>query len=308
MSKSKKIVLKFSDQSESDSDHEVKKEKEKIVINKKFDVDANKYNYISWNEKYDDQKISLRKLLTNKDWIEFMDIIKGEKYYKNIHKILENILIEEPTKSIVPYPELLFYPLNLLSPKDIKVFIFGQDPYPGSEEHHNEIVPQAMGASFSVPKNMARPVSLLNIYKNLESYGHITKIPEHGYLVSWMVQGVFMYNATLTTFLGLTNAHQRLWTSFTDSLIKYINEHCKNIVFILWGRDAANKEKYINTKKHSVIISSHPSPLAFNKTLSSSTSTTDHKAFKDIDHFGKANKYLKSHKREEINWNSINET
>lgn len=285
-----------------------KKEKKIIEIDPDFDVDAIDYYYKSWPQKFTKGKIKLLRLIKNDSWQDFFDSIKDTKNFKNIEKIIESMIINNPDKIIVPYPRLLFHPMNILSPDKIRVVILGQDPYIGSQSFDDITVPQAIGVSFSAPKNYPKPKSLLNIYANLNKYNHINCIPDHGYLISWVVQGVFMFNTTLTTFLGTSNAHKNLWNVFTEELIKYINNNCRNIVFLLWGANAANQEKLISTKHNKVIISSHPSPFSFTNTLTTVINNRKiiHNSFFDTDHFGETNKYFKKLGLEEINWNSIN--
>jgi len=168
-----------------------------------------------------------------------------------------------------PPPELIFNCFNQFPFKKLKVVILGQDPYINEG--------QAMGLSFSIPNNsylntntnanskaIKFPPSLGNIFKEL--YGNLGKpVPskkEGGDLTPWAQQGVLLLNSALTVRQYKSNSHKDIWKDFTDDVIQYISDHTKNIVFILWGNFAINKGKNIDTKKHYIISSAHPSPLS----------------------------------------------
>ena len=155
-----------------------------------------------------------------------------------------------------------------------------------------------MGLSFSVPYGIKIPSSLQNIYKNLIKYKHINKMPKHGNLISWAYQGCLLLNASLTVVHGKENknCHAQNWRSFSNKLIRYISNECKNVVFILWGAFALKKARFIDEDKHKIIISSHPSGLSYNKPLRT------HQPFCNQDHFGIANKYLVENGRKPIIW------
>jgi len=157
---------------------------------------------------------------------------------------------------------------------------------------------QAMGLSFSVPYNFAIPSSLQNIYKNLQKYGHIRKIPNHGNLSFWATQGCLLLNTSLTVYEGADNknCHQSIWTKFTDNIIKYISDTNDYVVFVLWGAHAMSKCKFIDLDKHDAIISSHPSGLSADKPLS------NYSSFNTYDHFGQINKLLQKHNKKPIIW------
>ncbi|AGF85481.1 glycosylase family 1 [Moumouvirus goulette] len=166
-----------------------------------------------------------------------------------------------------------------------------------------------MGLSFSVPMNCEVPPSLKNIYKNLQDFKNIVSIPDHGCLASWVVQGCFLLNAALTTILKISDVHKKFWVNFTKDLLKYITEKYENIVFIVWGKSAHEMCQNIDPEKHCIITSSHPSPLA-TKPLNGTTygknkNYTKYPLFKDVNHFGLANKYLKSHSKQEILWDVL---
>ena len=154
-----------------------------------------------------------------------------------------------------------------------------------------------MGLSFSVPKSIKVPGSLLNIYKALENDSSLKfkkPNPPHGDLTKWANQGVLMLNVVLTVEMGKSNSHKGLgWNEFTDAVIKAIGNKKKGVVFLLWGKFAQGKKKFVDTSKNLVLEYSHPSPLA-------STSGADFSKCKD---FGKTNEYLKKQGSTPIDWN-----
>lgn len=136
----------------------------------------------------------------------------------------------------------------------VKVVILGQDPYhtPGA----------AHGLAFSVPPSAPIPPSLINIYKEIDSdLGHHAN--KTGYLGHWQEQGILLLNNVLTVEAHKAGSHRsKGWEIFTEATIKYLNETQPHLVFILWGRDARSKKPLINTAKHYVLESAHPSPLS----------------------------------------------
>ncbi len=190
------------------------------------------------------------KILGN-DWDEILGDEFDKPYYKNLRKFLDE---EYKTKTIYPLPQNIYAALRLTTYKDTKVVILGQDPY------HEEN--QAHGLSFSVNKGIDIPPSLLNIYKELNNDLNCY-IPNNGYLIKWAKQGVLLLNAVLTVEAHKANSHKgKGWEELTDTIIKKLNEKDEPIVFILWGRNARDKAKYITNKKHLIIESAHPSPLS----------------------------------------------
>ena len=275
---------------------------------------TSKYVFKTWTDCFPSNCVKLKPLLFNNGWNKFFDSISEKLYFKNI----ENMLSECMTKKniLVPHAELLFNIFNILSPHDIKCVVVGQDPYPGSISVNNCWIPHATGTSFSVPDGCLIPESLANIYKNLAIFGHIESYPTTGCLGSWIIQGCFMTNATLTTISGRKNVHQREWKYFTDDLMKYLNSELENIVFMVWGKNAHITCKYIDPLRHRIITSSHPSPLSYHQTVSgfsygvfkdeSERKPKTHKSFSVTDHFGKTNKYLVEHNKNPIIWDILN--
>ncbi|CEQ02334.1 Uracil-DNA glycosylase (UDG) [[Clostridium] sordellii] len=185
------------------------------------------------------------------DWDE---LLKGEfdkPYYLELREFLKN---EYSTKIIYPNMYDIFNALKYTSYKDTKVLILGQDPYHGENQAH--------GLAFSVKPGVKTPPSLLNMYKELNSeYGCF--IPNNGYLVPWTEQGVLLLNTALTVREHEANSHKgKGWEVFTDNIIKLLNERQDPVIFVLWGNNARSKKKLIDTQKHYIIESAHPSPLS----------------------------------------------
>jgi uracil-DNA glycosylase len=157
-------------------------------------------------------------------------------------------------KTIFPEETLIFNAFNQTSFKDIHVVILGQDPY--------HAVNQAHGLSFSVPDGIKIPPSLKNIFKELGS--DIGKeIPKSGNLIHWAKQGVLLLNASLTVEENKPMSHSKIgWNLFTDAVIKKISQEKTNVIFILWGKFAQEKEKLIDPEKHFILKAAHPSPLS----------------------------------------------
>ncbi len=167
--------------------------------------------------------------------------------------------------------------------EDTKVVIIGQDPYHG--------VGQAHGLCFSVNDGVAHPPSLINIFKEIEQDLGIP-YPKSGDLMRWSDQGVLLLNATLTVRAHEAGSHQKKgWETFTDSVIKSISENKNDVVFLLWGGFAKSKAKLINTSKHHILTSGHPSPLSANRGY-----------WFGNKHFSKVNEILKNNDGKYIEW------
>lgn len=202
---------------------------------------------------------------------------------------LEAFLEQERSagKTIYPPEPLIFHAFNSTPFDKVKVVVLGQDPYHGPSQAH--------GLSFSVPMGVKVPPSLLNIYKELERDLSLP-IPGHGCLQSWAEQGVLLLNATLSVEQAHAGSHQKQgWEIFTDYIIQQLNEQCQGLVFLLWGNYAHKKGKFIDTEKHCVLKSVHPSPLSA------------HRGFIGCGHFSECNHYLKQSGQAVINW-SLPET
>ena len=210
-----------------------------------------------------------------------------EEIFNNYTKIdeLNNMIkkIDEQrlTKTIYPPKEQVFRVFDLAL-EDIKVVILGQDPY------HNP--DQACGLSFSVNDGVPLPKSLINIYKELHDDLGI-KPAKTGNLESWFNQGVFLLNAVLTVEKNSPASHSKMgWENFTDYIIENISEKNENVVFVLWGTYARSKNKLIDSSKHKIIESAHPSPLSA------------YRGFFGSKVFSQINSYLAENDRETINF------
>ncbi len=212
-------------------------------------------------------------------WKELLMSEFQSEYFLKLKAFLSE---EKRSHTIYPAGKNIFAAFDFVPVEKVKVVILGQDPYHG--------VGQAHGLSFSVPEGIKIPPSLQNIYKELKSDLNIDA-PNSGNLEKWAKQGVFLLNATLTVRANEAGSHQkRGWEQFTDKVIQSISQNRENVVFILWGNYAQAKEKLIDTQKHYIIKSAHPSPLsAYN-------------GFWGSKPFSKTNSYLESKGIKAINW------
>lgn len=214
-----------------------------------------------------------------KSWKDLLQDEFEKPYFKDLAEFVRS---EYVTNTVYPPAKLIFNALDSLPVEKVKVVILGQDPYHGPGQAH--------GLSFSVPDGVKPPPSLVNIYKELQSDLGI-KRSDSGNLINWVNQGVLLLNSTLTVRAGQAGSHQNKgWENFTDAIVHKLADSNTNLVFILWGRYAQNKGSFIDTNKHLVLKSSHPSPLsAYNGFFGSKP-------------FSKANNYLISVGKTPINW------
>ncbi|QKG84606.1 uracil-DNA glycosylase [Kroppenstedtia pulmonis] len=186
-----------------------------------------------------------------KDWQDVLAEEMEKPYLLQLKHFLEE---ERKLHTIYPSEEDLFSALMLTPYHQVKVLLLGQDPY------HNE--DQAHGLSFSVQPGVTQPPSLRNMFKELEEDLGYPR-PNNGYLAPWARQGVLMLNAVLTVRAHQPNSHKNKgWETFTDAVIQKVNEKTEPVIFVLWGNYAKKKKKLIDTQKHTVIESAHPSPLS----------------------------------------------
>ena len=185
-------------------------------------------------------------------------------------------------KQIFPPAKLIFNAFDSCPFEQVRVVILGQDPYHG--------IGQAHGLCFSVNDGVKIPPSLQNIYKEISSDLGIETSPT-GNLERWAKQGVFLLNATLTVQANMAGSHQgKGWERFTDEVIRKLSKERENIVFLLWGSYAQQKESLIDSSKHLILKTVHPSPLsAF-------------RGFSGCKHFSQTNEYLRRNGLPEINW------
>ncbi|MBO7213880.1 MAG: uracil-DNA glycosylase [Clostridia bacterium] len=184
-------------------------------------------------------------------WDERLAPLFSHEKYTSIRNFLKTEYLE---RTIYPDMHDIFNCFTLTDYNDVKAVILGQDPYHGYGQAH--------GLCFSVKEGIKLPPSLKNIYSELSSDLGITP-PKNGNLTKWAKNGVLLLNTVLTVREGQANSHKDCgWQWFTDEVIKILNEREKPIVFILWGGNARSKKKFIDTTKHFVIESAHPSPLS----------------------------------------------
>jgi uracil-DNA glycosylase len=206
-----------------------------------------------------------------------------DQFQSPYFRTLKEFLVEEKKKYTLYPPGRHIFNAFQRTPFDrVKVVILGQDPYHGNGQAH--------GLCFSVPQGIPKPPSLVNIFKELYSDLGIP-IPEHGNLEKWADQGVLLINATLTVRDSQAGSHQkRGWETFTNRVIEVVSQEKSGVVFLLWGRFAQAKESLIDSGKHLILKSAHPSPLsAYN-------------GFFGCRHFSKTNDYLKKQEETGIDW------
>jgi uracil-DNA glycosylase len=197
---------------------------------------------------------------------------------------LRDFLKAEKASQQLIYPPMrdVFNAFQHLRLEQVRVLILGQDPYPGANQAH--------GLSFSVRPGIAIPRSLQNIYRELRDDVDARPV-RHGCLLPWAQQGVLLLNAVLTVRAGAPDSHKnRGWEVFTDAVVELISQQTKNVVFMLWGRNAQIKAERVDAAKHLLLKAAHPSPMSADR------------GFFGCRHFSKANAYLLEHRGHAINW------
>jgi len=220
------------------------------------------------------------KVTIAESWQQRLQPEFDKPYFRQLAEFLRE---EYTTQRIYPPGKLIFNAFNQCSFDDTRVVILGQDPYHGEG--------QANGLAFSVADGITKPPSLINIFKEIQD--DLGKpIPKSGNLERWAVQGVLLLNATLTVRAGQAGSHQgKGWETFTDAVIKLISDEKEHLVFMLWGAYAQKKGAVIDTGKHLVLKSKHPSPMA-----------AQWGGWFGNKHFSQANEYLESKGLAPINW------
>ena len=211
------------------------------------------------------------------------EALKQEFPRTYFQQIVTHLKTERMTgETIYPPGQLIFNAYNLTPFENVKVVIIGQDPY------HNP--GQAHGLSFSVPDGVTAPPSLINIFKELHTDIGMA-IPKSGNLTKWAEQGVMLLNASLTVRKNEPMSHAKIgWAEFTNSTIKRISDQKENVVFLLWGKFAQEKQELIDETKHLVLKAAHPSPFSADK------------GFFGCQHFSKANQYLVKNGIDPVDW------
>lgn len=211
-------------------------------------------------------------------WTEVLAPIKNSEYFETLWQKVKE---EYASVKCFPPKNQIFRALELTSFDEVKVVIIGQDPYHGDF--------QANGLCFSVSDQVKTPPSLQNIYKELKEDLGIEKTTNE--LEHWATQGVLLLNATLSVRAHSPNSHKDLgWEKFTNFIIKEISDKKENVVFVLWGAFAQKKEELIDSCKHLIIKSAHPSPFSV------------YRGFFGSKPFSKINDYLVSEGKTPINW------
>ena len=181
-------------------------------------------------------------------------LLRGEFAEPYWHDLQSFVAAERSAHAVYPPPDQVFAALHLTPYAGTKVIILGQDPYHGPQQAH--------GLCFSVQRGVRIPPSLINIHKELASDLGVA-IPAHGNLEPWARQGVLLLNTTLTVRAGQAASHQgKGWETFTDEVLRAVNDKPERVVFILWGAAARKKKVLIDRSRHVVIESAHPSPLS----------------------------------------------
>ena len=216
--------------------------------------------------------------MINKKW----DIVLADEMKKDYFKELVFFIKSEyKNKTIFPPYENIFDALRYTDYDEIKVVILGQDPYHGLGE--------ANGLCFSVHEDIQMPPSLRNIFKELENDLGIVR--EKKDLSDWAKQGVLLLNAIMTVEKDKPLSHKdRGWETFTDNIIKYLNDREQPIIFVLWGGFARSKKNLITNKKHYIIESAHPSPLSA------------YRGFFGSKPFSQINNILTENKQDTVKW------
>ncbi len=221
-----------------------------------------------------------RAIRLHPSWLRRLEAEFGQPYLRELRAFL--VAEKRAGKTLYPPAEQWFAAYDTTPFEAVKVVILGQDPYHGPGQAH--------GLCFSVPPGVEIPPSLVNIYRELESDLGIPPAT-HGCLTHWAEQGVLLLNATLTVERGRAGSHQgRGWELFTDRTIALLDAEREALVFILWGSHAQKKGAFIDTRKHLVIKSPHPSPLSA------------HRGFFGSRPFSRANAWLIAHGQAPIDW------
>jgi uracil-DNA glycosylase len=211
-------------------------------------------------------------------------VILESEFKEDYFKQIKSFILNEKAKGKEVYPagKLMFNAFNLTPFEQVKVVIIGQDPYHG--------IGQAHGLSFSVPDGIKTPPSLQNIYKEIgQDLG--LPIPNRGNLEDWTKQGVLLLNAVLSVNASEPASHKAAgWENFTNAVIYHLSQQRKNLVFLLWGRFAQEKELLIDSNKHLILKAAHPSPFSA------------YQGFFGCKHFSKTNDYLVSKRISPIDW------
>lgn len=213
------------------------------------------------------------------DWNPILSNELAKPYWAELQEFVQ---AERTQHDVFPPQDEVFAALHFTPYAAVKVLILGQDPYHGPGQAH--------GLCFSVRHGTGVPPSLVNIYKELETDLGLPA-PGHGNLEAWARQGVLLLNASLTVRAHQAASHQgKGWETFTDEVIRVVNDKNERVVFMLWGASARKKKSFVDSSRHVVIESPHPSPLSA------------HRGFLGSRPFSRANEALVSAGREPVDW------
>jgi len=219
-------------------------------------------------------------MIIAKNWYQLLSEEFNKPYFQDLQKFLTS---EYSHYRIFPEEKNIFASLNLVKFDDVKVVIIGQDPYHGEKQAH--------GLCFSVQQGVEIPPSLKNIYKEIHNDLGIEMSNSCGDLTAWAKQGVLLLNSVLTVRSGLANSHKgKGWEQLTSSIIQKLNAREKPVVFLLWGNNAKEFARDVNTNKHFILTAPHPSPLSA------------YSGFFGCKHFSKCNEILRALGEKEIDW------
>ena len=212
-------------------------------------------------------------------WLPVLGPEQDKPYYKELYRFVSD---ERRKYTIYPPGQDVFNALRYTPYEQVRVMIIGQDPY------HEE--GQAHGLSFSVRPGIQPPPSLVNIFKELHD-DVAFRIPNHGCLIPWAERGVLLLNAVLTVRAHQANSHQgKGWETFTDTVIRAVNQKNTRVVFLLWGSYAQRKTELIDLTRHTILKAPHPSPLSASR------------GFFGCKHFSKANAALAAANLPPVDW------
>lgn len=214
-------------------------------------------------------------------WKDVLGAEKQAPYFKNIMQFVQDE--RNSGKAIFPPHDEVFNAFKATEFQNVKVVILGQDPYHGPGQAH--------GLCFSVKPGIKTPPSLVNMYKELQQSIPGFVVPNHGYLQKWAEQGILLLNTVLTVQQGMAHSHSKIgWEQFTDKVVEQLNSHGKGIIFMLWGSHAHKKGARIDTSRHHVLKTTHPSPLSA------------HRGFLGCGHFATCNQILQQQGKAAIDW------
>ncbi|MFN5705561.1 MAG: uracil-DNA glycosylase [bacterium] len=209
-------------------------------------------------------------------------IFHSQEIKNDYQKVIKDAFNTVSKDEVFPTIDNVLNAFRYCNYENLKLVILGQDPYHGEGQAH--------GLAFSVPEGIEIPPSLKNIFKEIADDLNLS-LPDNGNLERWARQGVLLLNSVLTVQKNQAGSHRNMgWEKITDRIIQMISEDKENVVFILWGNYAKEKEAFINKEKHFVLTAAHPSPLSA------------YKGFFGCRHFSKANAYLEAKGIARINW------